>query len=286
MSYDLRPRPEIDVGLRATGSRLLRPSFYLDFGAFQAYILRINCQPQQPAAPAAAFNSEWSLPGKAPTPSRGLENEGNYCYMNSVLVALMHCAVFVNWLASHARNCQSLTCIACGIKSLASVYWQEDTDQGIPLDVASSIAKILRSDRVFGTDRLEGVACASANCSHQSDRDQLRSFTGPPKILAVEFRRFEYDYQTRVMHKNPAPIDFPSTLDLSPFAENNERVLYHLKSVVHHQGSLRAGHYIAYGLGPRRSWSRMNDHRVRRSNFNEASTNNGSNGFTPYMLFY
>ena len=88
------------------------------------------------------------------------------------------------------------------------------------------------------------------------------------------------------MGKNPVPIGFPSTLDLSPFAENDERVLYHLKSVVQHQGSLVRGHYIGYGLGPRGSWSQMNDLQSRRSNFKEASSNNDGNGFTPYLLFY
>ena len=165
-------------------------------------------------------------------------------------------------------------------------HWIADTRTGVPLTSASSLTNLLLSEAVFGTETVQAVTCASANCSHHSDRDQIRSFRAPPKILVVQLRRFDYNRHTNTVVKNPAPVDFPSTLDLSPFAENNERVLYHLKSVVQHQGRLGHGHYIGYGLGPRRSWSRMDDHRSRRSTFKEASSNDGSNGFTPYLLFY
>lgn len=165
-------------------------------------------------------------------------------------------------------------------------HWIADSRTGIPLTSASSLTNLLQSEAVFGTETVQAVTCASVNCSHHSDRDQIRSSRAPPKILVVQLRRFEYDRHTNAMGKNPVQIDFPSTLDLSPFAENNERVLYHLKSVVQHQGSLDHGHYIGYGLGPRRSWSRTNDHRSRRSTFKEASSNDDNNGFTPYLLFY
>ena len=157
---------------------------------------------------------------------------------------------------------------------------------GAPLEGASSLAKILRSEGVFGTDTVEAVTCASANCSHHSDRNQIRSFRAPPKILVVQLRRFGYDWDTMTSSKNSVPVEIPSTLDLSPFAENNERVVYHLKSVVQHQGILNFGHYIGYGLGPGRSWSQVNDDRSTRSTFKEASSNNDDNGLTPYLLFY
>ena len=150
----------------------------------------------------------------------------------------------------------------------------------------ASLAAYLRSIAVFGTETLEGVTCSSVSCGHRSDRDQHHSFRAPPKILVVQLGRFELDYETGQTRKKSEPVDFPSTLDLSSFAENNERVIYHLKSVVHQQGSLRHGHYITYGLGPRRTWSRVDDHRSRRSTFKETSSNNDENGFTPYILFY
>ena len=169
--------------------------------------------------------------------------------------------------------------------------WIADSIAGVPLNSvslnsASSLTEILRSEAVFGTETVQAVTCSSASCSHHSDRDQIRSFRDPPKILVVQLGRFESDWLTQTTGKISVPIGFPKSLDLSPFAENNERVIYHLKSVVQHQGSLAAGHYIGYGLGPRRAWSRVNDHLSRRSTFKEASSNDDDNDLTPYLLFY
>lgn len=35
-----------------------------------------------------------------PVLTAGIENEGNTCYVNSILQALLHCASFVEWLAT------------------------------------------------------------------------------------------------------------------------------------------------------------------------------------------
>ena len=44
--------------------------------------------------------------------------------MNSVFEALLHCSIFVNWMAAHAGSgCQINQCLACALHDLAAVYW-------------------------------------------------------------------------------------------------------------------------------------------------------------------
>ncbi|KAL6453076.1 UBP1 Ubiquitin carboxyl-terminal hydrolase 1 [Candida maltosa Xu316] len=93
----------------------------------------------------------------------------------------------------------------------------------------------------------------------------------PPPLLAIHLNRSVFDPRTYAIVKNPATINFPSTLNMAPYV---------LRAVISHYGSHNYGHYICYRKF-RDTWWRISDETVNVVSEPEVLSGQGS-----YMLFY
>jgi ubiquitin C-terminal hydrolase len=93
-------------------------------------------------------------------------------------------------------------------------------------------------------------------------------FVKLPRILIIQLVRFEEDPQLSapehiVIRKNTTRVEFPESLDMSPWVENSPSVgdcTYQLHAVLQHLGSYgeRFNHYVACVLTAR-GWYHFND---------------------------
>ncbi|KAL8866394.1 MAG: hypothetical protein Q9174_006328, partial [Haloplaca sp. 1 TL-2023] len=80
---------------------------------------------------------EWSLEDQAVIQGLGLENPKNRCYLNSVVIALLHVPKFSNWLKyhgergqqEHAQRFKKEDCAACALWAVSNAYWQKLPDE-------------------------------------------------------------------------------------------------------------------------------------------------------------
>ena len=123
----------------------------------------------------------------------------------------------------------------------------------------STLGQLLRNKAVFGQETLT-VTCPNLDCGKNQDLVNRRSITAAPEILVVHLRRFEIEFvpgQHPRHRKLNEAHSFPRILKLSSYS--TERLEYVLKAVIHHGGSVNAGHYICYGQGPNDEWSEINN---------------------------
>ncbi|KAL8925919.1 MAG: hypothetical protein Q9208_003232 [Pyrenodesmia sp. 3 TL-2023] len=71
--------------------------------------------------------------------SLGFINKGNSCYLNSVIIALLHVPKFTNWLEQTHAACELKNCVACALRKLSLAYW----------DVSREFAVVTRALREF-----------------------------------------------------------------------------------------------------------------------------------------
>ena len=79
-----------------------------------------------------------------------------------------------------------------------------------------------------------------------------------PPVLAISFKRFEFNVRLRRAEKLPNIIGYPMLLPLQ------EDVTYNLRAVIIHQGVAGGGHYVAYVRAHNEQWYYFNDGAVPR----------------------
>ena len=112
-------------------------------------------------------------------------------------------------------------------------------------------------------------------------------------MLNIHLKRFGFDYATMTHNKISKPLDFPVTLDLSPYCDEGSGARYHLYSVIIHNGTVNSGHYYIYirphypsyipGSGRENEWFCANDEIVMRCDRSDME-NEGRRG--AYCLYY
>ena len=139
--------------------------------------------------------------------------------------------------------------------------------------------KILLRNNVFAPEAIADWCCQ--NCQHIATTELVQSLQllTTPEILVVQLLRFD----PKTLAKNSVHIPFTQLLNLTPHTTNKTPARYRLKAVVHHRGSLHAGHYVAVALDPRGKWEKMDDNNVTDVTVTEALK---PPDFTPYLLFY
>lgn len=169
----------------------------------------------------------------------------------------------------------TLTCPNCKAKSQ---HTKPEKILGVNLQNPGPLKNLLRNN-VFARETRADWRCQ--NCQHVATAELVHSLQllTTPEILVVQLLRF--DPATHA--KNAVHIPFTQLLDLTPYTTNRTPTRYQLKAVVHHKGSLNAGHYVAVALGPRGKWEKMDDNNV--TNVKLTETLNPPD-FTPYLLFY
>ena len=110
-------------------------------------------------------------------------------------------------------------------------------------------------------------------------------FQSFPKVLHLQLKRFEYDFQRDAMMKVNDRYEFPEIWDASPYldetADKSEPNIYHLHGVLVHSGDLNAGHYYAF-LKPEKNghFYRFDDDRVTKATKREAIDDNFGGDFS------
>lgn len=128
-------------------------------------------------------------------------------------------------------------CGLCGHQS--RVLSPFDYRLGVALSGGHRLEDLLKNN-TFAT--VTGLEYRCDKCKRRSRATQRSQLTTVPDILEIDFLRFTQLGEGRYQ-KNPRAVSFNQELDLTAFSETNNRVKYHLLSVVQHQGSFAAGHY-------------------------------------------
>ncbi|KAL9097900.1 MAG: hypothetical protein Q9165_000226 [Trypethelium subeluteriae] len=173
----------------------------------------------------------------------------------------------------------SWTCRHCG-----RVHRKAEVSLGLSVGITAAAPKrgrdlssCLRDEMVETVE----VRCDGEGCGTNEGRRRRIRFTGLPRVLFVQLKRFEYSPR-RGPVKITSQLKFPETLSLKEFVEKGvDGTRYELVSYVAHQGGLEHGHYVAMVKGPR-GVSLVDDHRVQR----KRDWYDLPVGFSPYLLVY
>ncbi|CAK0812062.1 unnamed protein product [Prorocentrum cordatum] len=107
-----------------------------------------------------------------------------------------------------------------------------------------------------------------------------------PECLIIHLKRFGSDQAYGPLEKVDTFVDAPLDLDLTPWVlgpSDEKQFQYRLYAVVNHSGTLRYGHYTAYGRvgeGPDRQWFHFNDSSVTKADESKVVSQEA------YILFY
>eukprot|EP00668_Euglena_longa_P001751 GGOE01002061.1.p1 GENE.GGOE01002061.1~~GGOE01002061.1.p1 ORF type:complete len:1202 (+),score=349.57 GGOE01002061.1:358-3606(+) len=97
-------------------------------------------------------------------------------------------------------------------------------------------------------EELEGIDCEQCGCKQTARKGLV--FQGFPKILTLQLRRFDFDFQTLQRVKVHDAMQIPLVLDVRRWlptdvpAEANTQ--YQLLSILLHRGTALGGHYFVY----------------------------------------
>ena len=112
-------------------------------------------------------------------------------------------------------------------------------------------------------------------------------FTEFPRVLHLQLKRFEYDFDYDSLVKINDRHEFPESIDLSPYLEKSDGTcMYDLHGVLVHSGDISTGHYYAMiKPGKNDNWYRFDDDRVWRVTKREAlDANFGVDSLDPNTL--
>ncbi|CAJ0955585.1 unnamed protein product, partial [Mesorhabditis belari] len=162
------------------------------------------------------------------------------------------------------------------------------------------------------------------NCNAKQDAHKGLRITQFPKLLTIQLKRFDFDYNTMHRIKLNDRMTFPDVLNLNPFVGDNKpnfddekdqtvragesldqkavealikeegEYVYELFSVMVHAGSAAGGHYFAYIKNmDQQSWYCFNDSRVDfcspediMRSFGTSTITWSSSNANAYMLMY
>ncbi|RUS87343.1 hypothetical protein EGW08_004885, partial [Elysia chlorotica] len=133
--------------------------------------------------------------------------------------------------------------------------------------LAASIKDFLQEEKLEGDNQYMCNVCNSKQNAKRAIR--LRRL---PAVLNLQLLRFVFDKNKGHKKKLSSFIQFPETLDMSPFLQDNgkgtDHGLYELAAVLIHRGpTAYSGHYIAHireqEIG---SWYKFNDEEIEKMN--------------------
>lgn len=143
----------------------------------------------------------------------------------------------------------------------------------LPLEVRgkhnleTSLAEWARGDLLAGDNQYKCEAC-------NTKRDTIKRSTiaTGPRVLVVQCKRFEYDYEKLRRFKINDRFDFPLNLSLAPYtaqaldtgivADAGSELQYELVGVVVHTGTADSGHYYSFVRCKDTHWIEFNDTNV------------------------
>ena len=107
-----------------------------------------------------------------------------------------------------------------------------------------------------------------------------------PHNLIIVLKRFKFNIQTMQPYKIRTPVQFPTTLDMSPYYIGyNKPQEYELYAISNHKGDLNHGHYYSFVKNFDKNWILYNDQHYKEV---ASDTMDRKNLFSndAYILFY
>jgi ubiquitin C-terminal hydrolase len=154
-------------------------------------------------------------------------------------------------------------------------------------------------------DLLLGEQPPPAKPLERCDARKCLLLTRCPSILCCHVQRRYFDPFTNRMEKCVQFVEFPQTLDLSPYCaygprartpwaagslkphcqmpseeQQQGKMLYRLQSIIEHRGNAHGGHYVSYRRNASGDWFRISDNNVTPISWRQVRT------CQAYMLFY
>ncbi len=114
-------------------------------------------------------------------------------------------------------------------------------------------------------------------CNQSAPSKKTMRLWRNPQVLIVSLKRFDHN-----LHKNTTKVKAPLVLDVSSHCLHTDKLVYNLKAVAHHMGSLGSGHYNCICKHSNGHWCAVDDLLVREANEHEVEHVLG-NG---YIYFY
>lgn len=126
--------------------------------------------------------------------------------------------------------------------------------------------------------------CAKETKAHKSLRIKKLS-----PVVSIQLKRFKHNMALDKTSKIETKVDIPLFLNLAKYSTNGDRteadaidtnMVYELFAMVHHQGSVNTGHYMAFVKNSSGQWFKFDDSVVCYASLEEVKSTNA------YLLFY
>ncbi|XP_012938291.1 ubiquitin carboxyl-terminal hydrolase 48 isoform X2 [Aplysia californica] len=160
---------------------------------------------------------------------------------------------------SYVTKCQN-----CKSQSeTAATFYELDLSIRGHSTLAASIKDFLQEEKLEGDNQ---YMCSL--CDSKQNASRAIKLTKLPPVLNLQLLRFVFDKNKGHKKKLSSFIQFPETLDMSPYMGDQEggTVLYELTAVLIHRGPTAfSGHYIAHIREPESgAWYKFNDEEIEK----------------------
>ncbi len=172
-------------------------------------------------------------------------------------------------------------CSECGKKEISpEFHWQLILSCHENADIEQALAQY------FAPVKMDGIECDSETCKQKKfSKTYSREVRRGPEILCTQFNRFQVmeNMGRDNIRKDKRKVIYSNNLNLQP-VKNGEILRYTLLAAIHHQGTIKAGHYITVTKTPAGAWVRHNNETVETVDLQAALQ--PTDNFTPYLLFW
>lgn len=163
-------------------------------------------------------------------------------------------------------------------------YSREESFTILIVDIRNQTSLINSLEQYVKGDLLEGDnAYHCEKCNRKVDTVKRLCIKKLPKILTIQLKRFDYDFEQECAVKFNDYFEFPRTFDMNPYTVNglaeiegevidapeldqNLSTEYELAGIVVHSGQATGGHYYSFILHQstdgQRKWFRFEDQDV------------------------
>eukprot|EP00043_Microstomoeca_roanoka_P005964 m.59150 g.59150 ORF g.59150 m.59150 type:complete len:2271 (+) comp13209_c0_seq2:2748-9560(+) len=169
-------------------------------------------------------------------------------------------------------------------------YERDEPFTTIPITIRNCKNLLQALDNYVQGELLEGAnAYKCEECDAKRDTIKRTCIKTLPRVLALQLKRFDYDWERGVPVKFNDYFEFPDELDMGPYtAEGKAAIedgigevpheLYRLSGVVVHSGQANGGHYYSYIRAREQTgsssetWYKFDDHEVTPITYQGVST--------------
>jgi hypothetical protein len=192
---------------------------------------------------------------------------------------------WIHRLPAHTWILDQHYCLSCQYHSNYDFHYTDTLSLALSTPLQSTTLMMLLK-QVWEPDHLPDVICQPCTHQyaslHQTVRSQRyykqSSMLILPKTLCLQLPLASYDMYGH-MYKSSCVISPLPFLDVGRTV-NQSSLVYQLRSLIVHYGTVQQGHYVTYRLGNDQCWYRLSDEVAVKTTWQELLR------ASPYLLFY